>query len=610
MTATIIYTSKANISNLEKNPFYGDPYLNHGKYGNSISSLVDYIKSIQSPYYVTESIPYKNEVHTRNQISRDLEFGAQFTCLNNLEEMAYPILICKCINWSLIEKDAFENMQKYLIKNYPNLKQFIKPSQEKDILIPFNVLAKYYLYLYTLESSFYKDLNKDLEKGKFDKYRIYIYLLYSCLNKGLLKGYNETNLYRGGILSKAEFSDLMEKYEKINSNIKISFFSKRFLSFSKKEEVANQFLEIAINKKYEGIYVKFIIEENKRMNNYCTNIDLDKFKVSEFNEEEEVLFLPFSCFEVINIKNEKYLENEIKVIKLKYLNEYEEKINVKYLELLNNKQKYEQEIDIFIQKAFNSNFSKELSKCLNVKLNQNLIHEYKKIFPLKKAGLIMTILNKSVDNINPGIKKFGLEVIREAAFRYLIYTGGVLLSNRFGLNNKTGEFLTIVGLGAIVGAGVLGSKIIEKMDEKKEEKRREDEKKFLGNSNFYCTSFCYGYLPQKYRKSKIPSIKWKNNPKCKCCSIELIIDDNYDDPAFLIINVDSGILEINEFCQKGEVVIKYKGIPENAFSAYFALYMFSTSNITINEFFNTKYLLKDGFEDVNNLISYQVLEII
>jgi hypothetical protein len=343
LTATIIYTNKTNNSNLEKNPFYGDSYLNHGKDGNSISSLVNYIKSIQSPYYISESISFKDEVNVRNQISRDLNFGAQFTFLNSLEEMAYPILICKCINWSLIEKDALENMQKYLIKTYPNLKQFIKPSQEKDILIPFNILCKYYLYLYTLESNFYKDLNKDLEQGKFDKYRIYIYLLYSCLNKGLLQGYNETKLYRGGTLSKEEFNDLIEKFKKINSNTKLSFFSIRFSSFSKKEKIANNFLEFAINKEYKGVYVKFIIEENNNINNYCTNIDLNKIKVSEFNEEEEVLFLPFSCFEVISIENEKYLKSEIKVIKLKYLNDYEEKINIKYLDLLNNKQKYETE---------------------------------------------------------------------------------------------------------------------------------------------------------------------------------------------------------------------------------------------------------------------------
>ena len=609
LIATIIYTKKANNSSLEKNPFYGDPYLNHGKDGNSIVSLVNYVKSIQCPYYLSESVSNKDEVIVRDKISREFKLGAQFTFLNSLEEMAYPILICKCVNWSLIKKEVLEDMQKYLIKKYPNIKHIIKPSQEKDIFIPFNILAKYYLYLYTLESDFYRDLNRDLEQGKFDKYRVYIYLLYSCLNKGLLKGYNETALYRGGTLSKEEFNDLIEKFKKINANTKLSFFSKKFLSFSKKEEVANEFLGKAINNKYEGIYTKFIIEEVHN-SDYCTNIDLNKYKVSEFNTEEEVLFLPFSCFEVTEIQNDKYLDNEIYIIKLKYLNEYEKKINQKYLDLLNNKQKYEEEIDEFIRKAFNSNFSKELSKCFKVELNQNLIHEYKKIFPLKKESIIFKYLDKGIDYIPEVVKETFFKGLAEVIFKTVVMGGGLFLSSRFGLNRKSGEMMVMAGLGTMAGASLIGSSIIEKNNQKKEEKRKEDEKKFLGNSNFCCASFCYGYLPQKYRNNKIPTIKWINDPKCRSCAIELIIDDNYDEPTFLIINIDSSILEINEFCQKGDIIIKYRGIPENAFSAFFALYMFSKPNITKNEFFETKNLLKNGFEDARDLIKYKTLEII
>ena len=194
--------------------------------------------------------------------------------------------------------------------------------------------------------------------------------------------------------------------------------------------------------------------------------------------------------------------------------------------------------------------------------------------------------------------------------RGLIIFGGGLLRSSFGLNRKTGEIITSVGLGAIAGAGLIGGVIINENHKKKEEKRREDEEKFLGNSNFYCSSFCYGYLPQKYRKSIIPTLKWINDSKCRSCAIELIIDGNYDEPAFLIINIDSSILEINEFYQKGDIIIKYKGIPENAFSAYFALYMFSKPNISKNEFFKTKNLLKDGLYDSTDLISYKILEII
>ena len=163
LPATIIYTSKSNNSKLKNNIFYGDPFLNHGKDGNSILKLVDYIKSEQCPYYISEGVANENEIKVRNKIPREFKLGAQFSFLNCLEEMAYPILICKSINWSLIEKDILEDMQKDLIKKYPELKHIIKPSQEKDIFMPYHILAKYYLHLYTLDSNFYNELNRDLE---------------------------------------------------------------------------------------------------------------------------------------------------------------------------------------------------------------------------------------------------------------------------------------------------------------------------------------------------------------------------------------------------------------------------------------------------------------
>ena len=38
--------------------------------------------------------------------------------------------------------------------------------------------------------------------------------------------------------------------------------------------------------------------------------------LSKFAEEEEVLFLPLSCFEVIDIENEQFYGKDIKVIRL------------------------------------------------------------------------------------------------------------------------------------------------------------------------------------------------------------------------------------------------------------------------------------------------------
>ena len=60
-------------------------------------------------------------------------------------------------------------------------------------------------------------------------------------------------------------------------------------------------------------------------NVYFSNIDIDKLKVSEF-DEKEVLFLPLSCFEIEDYK--KIGENEYEIT-LNYLDKYYEQLKNK-----------------------------------------------------------------------------------------------------------------------------------------------------------------------------------------------------------------------------------------------------------------------------------------
>lgn len=40
---------------------------------------------------------------------------------------------------------------------------------------------------------------------------------------------------------------------------------------------------------------------------FVSNIDINAMNLSAFSAEEEVLFLPLSCFEVVSIENEDFL---------------------------------------------------------------------------------------------------------------------------------------------------------------------------------------------------------------------------------------------------------------------------------------------------------------
>ena len=611
ITATVIFSSKFD-ETLFKKPFFSDPFLNHGKIVYSVNSLLNYIKWVQCPYYLNDgNFPDSNqEIKQRNYLSNDITIDAQFIYMSK-SEMAYPIIIAKFLQSNIINKNDLEDFQKNFIRLYPELKHLIKPSEEKDIFIPYNFLAKYYLHLYTVESNFYRNLNKELSQGKFNKYRQYIFILYNALNKGFFKSCSDCKLYRGGTLSDEEYKFLKDNFNNSSDDKKVCFFSKKFLSFSKKKEVSDDFLKNAIRNKYKGVYIRIIVNEQNN-NFYSTNIDINKMNLSKFSDEEEVLFLPLSCFEVISIHNEVFFENEIKIIKLKYLNQYEEEIYSKYKNLLNDSNRNEKEIDDFIKNGLNCDFFEEISKCLGIKINKNWKFDY-----LKKKKFNKNIIDKILESEILGI--IGNKVINIASSEYTQSLGKHIVESIFkslceniakklGTNPifvLAGFILTLFGIG-------FGKSLYEKIENEKIcEKEYLKNIMFYNDKKFYCENLYYGYLPEKYRKKYFPSLKWNNElTDVKSMAIELIIDENYDNPNYLIINIPGDCFEINEFSQKGDIIIHYNGIPENAFSAYFGLYMFDKDEIDLEYFKKIKHGIINDDEHINNLSFYTILKVI
>ena len=204
-----------------------------------------------------------------------------------------------------------------------------------------------------------------------------------------------------------------------NSNLetnKIFFFSRKFLSFSKKEEIANEFLQTAIFCNYAGIYVRFIVEGIEDDDFFVSNIDINAMNLSAFAEEEEVLFLPLSCFEVVKIEDENFFGNDIKIIRLRYLNKYKDIINKNFENILkeqNNDKleqfineginsKYSQGICKYLGYDFNEHFYDEISRKTNVELNYqpHISFQFKNSNPLGKKFVI----NKKFKNLLQGME--------------------------------------------------------------------------------------------------------------------------------------------------------------------------------------------------------------
>ena len=70
--------------------------------------------------------------------------------------------------------------------------------------IPIEILSKYYARLYSIDSNFYKDINKDLGLNKIEKYLSFIKILYEGVKLKSLSLASNNKLYRGSKISNEE----------------------------------------------------------------------------------------------------------------------------------------------------------------------------------------------------------------------------------------------------------------------------------------------------------------------------------------------------------------------------------------------------------------------
>ena len=255
-----------------------------------------------------------------------------FEKIKTKEQLVLPLFFK-----SLIDALPNEDIEKYTISLYDNyaknnnkVKELLGPIKYiKDI--PIEILSKYYARLYTIESEFYDKINKDLGLNKYDNYLRFIKILYEGVKFKSLPLSKEKILYRGAKISNDEIIKIKENMNKKIEGLPSSIvFSKSFLSFSKDESRAKYFFKKG-NINNDISRVLFVLEKNVEIDyNLSTHGDISKLSV--YPNENEVLFFPFSTFEIKSIK-EIYIGNEkgyeIKLLYLdKYLDDIEQDKNV------------------------------------------------------------------------------------------------------------------------------------------------------------------------------------------------------------------------------------------------------------------------------------------
>ena len=175
-------------------------------------------------------------------------------------------------------------------------------------------------------------MNKALRTQDENQFLYYplIKICYEGIRNKFLHPVYKKTLFRGALISKKELEKLMEKFENYN-NIKkeknqefpkVIVYCRSFLSFSEREDVANNFLFYNTNKDdtEKIIYEIQEIENNDIDENTLSNCSVKDF--SQIKTEEEVLLFPLSCFEIIEIKKKVPPALEKYRIILKYLGKY------------------------------------------------------------------------------------------------------------------------------------------------------------------------------------------------------------------------------------------------------------------------------------------------
>ena len=255
----------------------------------------------------------KKDIEEENQLT--------FEYIDCKEKLVLPLFYKTLID--LTPKDNVEKYTEYLYNKYSTNEEI--NNLLKSILnipdIPLELLSKYYTRLYTIESQFYYDINKELRENKKDNYLSFIKILYEGIKLKSLPLASNNILYRGSKISNNEIN-LIKKYlkEKLKDLPGAIVFSKSFLSFTKDKNIANGFLNLKNNNNNLS-KVLYIIEKDDKID-YSLSTHSDIEDISFYGYEKEVLFFPFSSFEIKDIKESTYNNEKIYEIKLLYLGKY------------------------------------------------------------------------------------------------------------------------------------------------------------------------------------------------------------------------------------------------------------------------------------------------
>ena len=307
----IIFTGDADTfySQVDKTLPINDSFYNIGKVVDEMKDVKDFIDKERLYNY---DFKFKKDEKKRFK-NEELKFQT----ISDKNELILPIFYSKFLIKSTEEQ--INNFNSKVLNNIDDdIIQFLFSQIVNVKNIPINILTKFWLKAYSTQGTFNEKINDKLSKSDYKDYLPFIQKLYEVANTCIYESDTE-KLYKGINAPESVWSTFIKTFKEKEFDKavpKAIIYGKSFFSFYKNEALSRKIKEEEEDRHF--YFITLIIENANDCISIKNHANINK-DISCFEKDDEVVFFPFSCFEIKQIKNVN--ENEYIII-LNYLDKY------------------------------------------------------------------------------------------------------------------------------------------------------------------------------------------------------------------------------------------------------------------------------------------------
>ena len=303
------YIRKSHNSHIITAPFY-----NISGALESAEEIEEFLKKSVNDYS-SEFKPNDNDKYNNEEL--------KFLSITNKNELFLPIYYIDYFKIATEEEiNTFNDKIFNQNKNITPI-SFLFSQLAENKKIPLSILSKYWIRAYSSHTNFSEKMNEKLSKKDYTDYLPIIQKLYEAVDDCHLIS-DTSKLYKGMMVDSNNWKPFLDNFKETENDLPSAIlYGETFFSFYKDEDSIKKLRVKNENDIGNKIFINLILEKpyNYRFvrNNAIINEEL-----SYFDKDDEILFFPFSCFEIKNIK--KINDNEYNII-LNYLEKYTKLFN-------------------------------------------------------------------------------------------------------------------------------------------------------------------------------------------------------------------------------------------------------------------------------------------